>query len=170
MTWFGCKTEHRAFGILENKMIPKLAAKMMVIHPTISHAVTTCAGEWCHHRIYFVHPAWIMYMPKSDAEKVTVKGSHGDSSLQRESDSFRVKWTASWQGTAVPCKPRGPKHQKISHTKSYTQITHNWNHIIKNKKTQEIFWHDYTWVERHGLWIQVKEMQLHITLWPITAM
>ena len=36
-----------------------------------------------------------MYMPKSDAEKVTVKGSHGDSSLQRESDSFRVKRTAS---------------------------------------------------------------------------
>lgn len=32
-----------------------------------------------------------MYMPKLDAEKVTVKGSHGDSSLQRESDSFRVK-------------------------------------------------------------------------------
>lgn len=36
-----------------------------------------------------------MYMPKSDAEKVTVKGSHGDSSLQRESDSFRVKRTVS---------------------------------------------------------------------------
>lgn len=36
-----------------------------------------------------------MYMPKSDAEKVTVRGSHGDSSLQRESDSFRVKRTVS---------------------------------------------------------------------------
>lgn len=42
--------------------------------------------------VYF---KFFMYMPKSDAEKVTVKGSHGDSSLQRESDSFGVKRTVS---------------------------------------------------------------------------
>lgn len=45
---------------------------------------------YCNFCIHFK-----MYMPKSDAEKVTVKGSHGDSSLQRESDSFRVKRTVS---------------------------------------------------------------------------
>lgn len=36
-----------------------------------------------------------MYMPKSGAEKVTVKGSHGDRSLQRKSGSFRVETTES---------------------------------------------------------------------------
>lgn len=53
---------------------------------------------WCvmllqNDKAHYVFPYVCVYMPKSDAEKVTVKGSHGDSSLQRESDSFRVKRT-----------------------------------------------------------------------------
>lgn len=52
--------------------------------------------SWCMVVVYCNFCIHIkMYMPKSDAEKVTVKGSHGDSSLQRESDSFRVKRTVS---------------------------------------------------------------------------
>lgn len=36
-----------------------------------------------------------MYMPNQGAEKVTMKGSHGNNSWQRESDSFVVKRTVS---------------------------------------------------------------------------
>lgn len=70
-----------------------------------------------------------MYMPKSDAEKVTVKGSHGDSSLQRESDSSRVKRDSSPEHTPRTNKnkntltPEDSTHKirQINSYNSYTQ-------------------------------------------------
>lgn len=77
-----------------------------------------------------------MYMPKSGAEKVTVKGSHGDSSLQRESDSFRVKRTVSRQGTAVQSTPQGPTKQKHINSKRFHTQNHT-DHQLKSYILQQ---------------------------------
>lgn len=66
-----------------------------------------------------------MYMPKSDAEKVTVKGSHGDSSLQRESDSFR---------DSVVTGDSSPEHSpRTNETKKHiNKISHKIRQINSN--------------------------------------
>jgi len=99
---------------------------------------------------------------KSDAEKVTVKGSHGDSSLQRESDSFRVKRTVSQQGTAVRSAPRGPTQNQtdqtlIVHTRTYTATKKkNRHHLV------------YRQVRRCGL-ERERGADEHNSRWPIAA-
>lgn len=78
-------------------------------------------------------------MPKSDAEKVTVKGSHGDSSLQRESDSSRVKRDSSPEHTPRTNKnkntltPEDSTH-KIRQIDPYVDSPQGW--IIKQAKQE----------------------------------
>lgn len=88
------------------KMIPIKLFQWVLISYTFFQAAKD--GRLCSFMNVFY-----MYMPKSDAEKVTVKGSHGESSLQRESDSFGFyNRTVSQQGTAVWSTPRGPTKTK----------------------------------------------------------
>lgn len=48
-------------------------------------------------------------MPNFDAEKVTVKGSHGNNSWQRESDSFKGQEDSVVTGVSSP--ERTPRTQ-----------------------------------------------------------
>lgn len=85
-----------------------------------------------------------MYMPNQDAEKVTMKGSHGNNSWQRESDSFVVKRTVSWQGSAVQSAPQGPTQntwtpEGFTHKNQTSQIyTHlnTENNVIQTRLNQ----------------------------------
>lgn len=94
----------------------KLTSKMILWYSTILFWIISSA--WHCSRIFNILYIY-MYMPKSDAEKMTVKGSHGDSSLQRESDSFRAKRTVLWQGTAVQSTPQGPTKQQHINTRGF---------------------------------------------------
>lgn len=74
-------------------------------------------------------------------ERMTVKGSHGESSLQRESDSFGFYRTVSQQGTAVRSSPRGPPetNKKKRKKKAKHTYAHNITKIIGNKSTMDAF-------------------------------
>lgn len=75
-----------------------------------------------------------MYVPKSDAEKVTVKGSHGESSLQRESDSFGFynRTVSQNRGQQSGAHPEDRQKQKN------TVTTKRLNTHTKNHKDQQL--------------------------------
>lgn len=98
-------------------------------------------------------------------KKVTVKGSHGNNSWQRESDSSGVKRTVSWQGSAVQSAPQGPKQntwapEGFTH-KNQTDYTRS---NTDNNVIQTPLGRGGGPRAREG-----KRMQLSATEWPITV-
>lgn len=81
--------------------------------------------------------------------KVTVKGSHGNNSWQRESDSFGVKRTVSWQGSAVQSAPPGPKQDKNT-WRLHTQKSDKSNYTRSNTDNN-VTLRLFNWEGNYGL-------------------
>lgn len=114
-TYFLCIHE---FNANSNKMISCMAARLKMNRKGFKFLL-----HWFTQTKLVDGVCSYMHMPNSDAEKVTVKGSHGTAACRGSQTALGSRGQVSWQGSAVQSAPQGPKqktheHLKASHTKS----------------------------------------------------